>query len=250
MVRVRDHGSKDEVWKQDCPRHELVLGRLTSPVFEDHAPLWPDESDVISYPYRVTFEVIASQPQVSLSGTALGPNVIKALKAAGSWGIVIEDQEGDVFDELDTTSSRPRTTPKHYWLFQANPKYWDLAEALTTWSLGEEDTWVTTNYHKEIEKGDEVVLRSAGPDARAYALAEVTGPSILLGEKAEFLPQGRTSNASSGGRPSDSPGVLQPFDLPALISLTIPSSAISASFGSQTLRTSRSLGRNGWRCSH
>ena len=57
-----------------------------------------------------------------------------------------------------------------YWLFQGNPKYYRILDA-----LGEQDTlpWLVTRYAKEIQVGAGVLVWMAGPEAGIYAIAEV-----------------------------------------------------------------------------
>ncbi|MEG3438710.1 EVE domain-containing protein [Pannus brasiliensis CCIBt3594] len=57
-----------------------------------------------------------------------------------------------------------------YWLFQANPKYSQILEAIERL---EEIYWLVTRYSKEIAPGDRVMIWIAGKRAGIYALAEV-----------------------------------------------------------------------------
>ncbi len=74
-----------------------------------------------------------------------------------------------------------KSTDVGYWVFQANPSHYDLADGLAT---GEGiDTWTVTKHLKEIKAGDKVILWSTGPQAGCYALAEITQePSEIGGE--------------------------------------------------------------------
>jgi predicted RNA-binding protein with PUA-like domain len=56
------------------------------------------------------------------------------------------------------------------WLFQANPKYSQILEAIQ-----ERDGiyWLVTRYDKEIVPGDKVLIWIAGKQAGIYAIAEV-----------------------------------------------------------------------------
>jgi len=53
--------------------------------------------------------------------------------------------------------------PRH-WLFQAVPSKWDLAQALNTWRVGEEDTWTVTRYRDQLRPGDLVgaIVKTCG----------------------------------------------------------------------------------------
>jgi len=71
---------------------EVVVGRLTSPMFVDPTPLWPDEGEDVSYPYRVRFELLERRTQVPLVSGELGPSIIVGLHSAkvGGQGVVTE----------------------------------------------------------------------------------------------------------------------------------------------------------------
>lgn len=66
-----------------------------------------------------------------------------------------------------------------YWLFQGNPKYYRLLQA-----IGDRDElpWLVTRYGKEIEVGDRVLVWMAGPEAGIYAIAEVSKAPEIYAE--------------------------------------------------------------------
>lgn len=64
-----------------------------------------------------------------------------------------------------------------YWLFQANPKYYKITDAIQNF---EEMLWPVTRYDKRIAIGDKVVIWIAGKTAGIYALAEVTETAHLI----------------------------------------------------------------------
>jgi hypothetical protein len=53
-----------------------------------------------------------------------------------------------------------------YWLFQANPKYYDLTRAVNTLK---EETWSVARYKDEVRKGDQVYLWESGANAGIVA---------------------------------------------------------------------------------
>jgi predicted RNA-binding protein with PUA-like domain len=64
-----------------------------------------------------------------------------------------------------------------YWLFQGNPKYYRLLDAIQNL---EEMPWLVTRYKKEIAVGDGVLVWMAGSEAGIYAIAEISEtPQIL-----------------------------------------------------------------------
>ncbi|MDB9312632.1 EVE domain-containing protein [Spirulina sp. CS-785/01] len=58
-----------------------------------------------------------------------------------------------------------------YWLFQGNPKYYQVRRAIADF---EEMPWLTTRYAKTMELGDKVLVWIAGANAGIYAIAEIT----------------------------------------------------------------------------
>jgi hypothetical protein len=80
---------------------EVFLGRLTSGLFVDEDPLWPDENEELSYPYRVQFELLDRETQVPLVPGDLGPAIIAGLRSAGlvRQGVVT-DADGALIEEF------------------------------------------------------------------------------------------------------------------------------------------------------
>lgn len=66
-----------------------------------------------------------------------------------------------------------------YWLFQGNPNYYRILEAIEAL---EEMPWLVTRYAKEIAVGDGVLVWMAGSDAGIYAIAEIVQPPQILSE--------------------------------------------------------------------
>jgi hypothetical protein len=66
-----------------------------------------------------------------------------------------------------------------FWLFQANPKYSQILEAIQ-----ELDGiyWLVTRYDKEITPGDRVLIWIAGKQAGIYAIAEVAAKPQFMDE--------------------------------------------------------------------
>ncbi|MGC2185261.1 MAG: EVE domain-containing protein, partial [Terriglobales bacterium] len=59
---------------------------------------------------------------------------------------------------------------KRYWIFQANPKYYDIDSALKRLS---EQTWLVPQSHKQIQVGDTAYIWRSGQDAGIIAVASV-----------------------------------------------------------------------------
>jgi 5-methylcytosine-specific restriction protein B len=58
----------------------------------------------------------------------------------------------------------------NYWVFQGNPKYFDIVQSLQKNSL---KTWSVTSHKDKIKIGDKVILWVVGQNPGCYALAEV-----------------------------------------------------------------------------
>ncbi|MGL4618652.1 EVE domain-containing protein [Chroococcidiopsis sp.] len=67
----------------------------------------------------------------------------------------------------------------NYWLFQGNPKYYRILDAIREL---ETIPWRVTRYSKDIAVGDGVLVWMAGEKAGIYAIAEVAEPVQALTE--------------------------------------------------------------------
>ncbi|TAE58762.1 MAG: EVE domain-containing protein [Nostocales cyanobacterium] len=67
----------------------------------------------------------------------------------------------------------------NYWLFQGNPKYYQVFKAIQDF---DEMPWLVTRYGKDIFPGDGVIIWISGTQAGIYALAEVTQTAKFLTE--------------------------------------------------------------------
>ena len=69
---------------------------------------------------------------------------------------------------------------RRFWLFQADPKQWDLVKHLPAMPPGHVEDWTVTRHRADMNPGDGVVLWQAGPDAGVYALARLVDRPALL----------------------------------------------------------------------
>jgi len=84
-------------------------------------------------------------------------------------------------------ADRPSLSPAHSWIFQANPKYYDIDAALASVS---EMTWSVNQYKQTISAGDEVFIWRSGPEAGIVASAEVlTAPAVMEQDGLQFAVQ-------------------------------------------------------------
>lgn len=80
------------------------------------------------------------------------------------------------------------TGERRFWLFQANPKQWDLLAHLLTMPPGHVEDWTVTRHRADMKPGDGVVLWQGGPDAGVYALGRLVDRPQLR-PTLEFRPE-------------------------------------------------------------
>jgi MoxR-like ATPase len=73
---------REEEWTRGSLRR-LIVGRLTSGVFESREKLWPDEGGSVWYPFRFSFEDVGEVNDVELSGPELSPEISEAFRLSG-----------------------------------------------------------------------------------------------------------------------------------------------------------------------
>ena len=76
----------------------------------------------------------------------------------------------------DSDSKEPEC---NYWVFQANPKFYDLVTSLQTGRLR---NWTVSAHKEKIKPGDKVIIRATGENAGIYALAIVESEPHLSEE--------------------------------------------------------------------
>jgi hypothetical protein len=80
------------------------------------------------------------------------------------------------------------TGERRFWLFQANPKQWDLLAHLPGMSPGHVKDWTVTHHRADMKAGDGVALWQGGPDAGIYALGRLVDRPQLR-PTPEFRPE-------------------------------------------------------------
>jgi len=68
------------------------------------------------------------------------------------------------------------------WIFQANPKRYDIMNALADDEIGEEMHWLVNQHKKEIVKGDIGIIWLSGKEAGIYAITEILTDPTIMGE--------------------------------------------------------------------
>jgi 5-methylcytosine-specific restriction protein B len=82
----------------------------------------------------------------------------------------------------------PPTRQHNVWLFQANPRYFNLEQELESVHPGDEDDWTVTRYREDMRAGDTVLLWQGGKSAGIYALGELTAEPHLHSYEGGELP--------------------------------------------------------------
>lgn len=90
-----------------------------------------------------------------------------------------------VLDYIANIDMTPLPHEARIWIFQANPKLFNIDLALTT--LGE-IRWSVTAYKDEIDTGDHVFVWRSGADAGIVAEGTVMTPPTMMDELEEALP--------------------------------------------------------------
>ncbi len=72
----------------------------------------------------------------------------------------------------------------NYWIFQGNPKIYNMQEALMTNSI---KTWTVSSHKDKIKIGDKFILWQTGSDSGCYALGEVTSEVKMMKEEDEEM---------------------------------------------------------------
>lgn len=69
--------------------------------------------------------------------------------------------------------------PINYWIFQGNPKEYDIVKSLQDSAL---KTWRVKAHRDKIKKGDKVILWAGGKNAGVYALATIDSEVAIMSE--------------------------------------------------------------------
>jgi 5-methylcytosine-specific restriction enzyme B len=84
---------------------------------------------------------------------------------------------------VSAKASLPAELPQKHsvWIFQANPKRYDLLDFLARPSTqpGIVDEWTLRQHAKDVSDGDTVLLWTAGDQAGIYATGTVVGESFM-----------------------------------------------------------------------
>jgi predicted RNA-binding protein with PUA-like domain len=71
-----------------------------------------------------------------------------------------------------------------YWLFQGNPKYYRIIDAIRDLNS---IPWSVTRYTKEMSIGDQVLIWKAGAKAGIYAIATITDTAKIIPDPPDLV---------------------------------------------------------------
>ncbi|MBN2005719.1 MAG: EVE domain-containing protein [Anaerolineae bacterium] len=106
------------------------------------------------------------------------PNVDNLVADIFLWWVNKKDTplpsiEKKVADSEDQVTTNLPVSPHQIWLFQANPKYFDLLTELSKAQPGETWDWTVTAHRDEMQAGDIVVLWQSGRQGGICGIAEL-----------------------------------------------------------------------------
>lgn len=104
------------------------------------------------------------------------------------------------------------------WIFQANPKWYDLAAVVQTMKIGDVDEWAAIQYVHQMQAGDKIALWQSGKHAGIYAVGELLDTPCPRKVHADWQ--------IAAGRGAEDPGFVVKFRVTALYPLGIPRSVI------------------------
>lgn len=82
-----------------------------------------------------------------------------------------------------------------HWLFQANPKLFDLSAELLTCEPGDIDDWSVSRFAEKLKPGDSIILWSSGPRSGVYAFGELLSHPVERATKGYLATQSATELA-------------------------------------------------------
>ncbi|EDM44961.1 5-Methylcytosine-specific restriction enzyme B [unidentified eubacterium SCB49] len=94
------------------------------------------------------------------------PKIKKLCENSNINGLLLKNEK---YDSLIQNIINTENTP-NYWVFQGNPKIYDITNALKAAHL---KSWKVAAHKDKIKKGDKVIIWQTGDESGCYALAEV-----------------------------------------------------------------------------
>lgn len=96
----------------------------------------------------------------------------------------------DDIDQSQAKGSRIEEKPvvlskgRNVWIFQANPKRYDILNALLD-LVPDKQWWMVNQYKKEIKQGDIALIWMSGKEAGIYAIAEIVSDPVFTKDTLE-----------------------------------------------------------------
>ena len=170
----------------------LLLGRIVKPLYSSDEALWPDEkAGQRHYPFRVDFLVIGRTTNVAYAMLPLNVNRLLQTSATKQGRGFMADLTAAEADQVRSACAvhSPGTAEEQVvgpptdggsssvWIFQANPKMFDLMSWLSEpdVGVGTRSEWYLAQHKDKVRDGDTVLLWMAGGDAGIYASGRLVG---------------------------------------------------------------------------
>ena len=93
----------------------------------------------------------------------------------------------DAYRDRWTEGSPWAPKKKPTWLFQANPRVWDVEAALASMDEGDTEDFSVSRFKSEIAIGDRVLLWKAGDRSGIYGIGQIIGEIFERGEDEEHF---------------------------------------------------------------
>jgi hypothetical protein len=115
---------------------------------------------------------------VGIECKELGVGLIAKIAKKYSYKFLDEPEERQLLDEPEERQFVDEET-KRVWIFQANPKRYDILNALADSSVDKE-TWLVNQHKHDIRNGHTALIWMSGKDAGIYAVAKITSDPALM----------------------------------------------------------------------
>ncbi|MCX6149890.1 MAG: EVE domain-containing protein [Ignavibacteriales bacterium] len=107
---------------------------------------------------------------VGIECKELGINSINTIAAKYNYRFLDSEHKESIAQTVNI-SSIPET--ERVWIFQANPRRYDILNALSDEKIGSEIHWLVNQHRNEISKGHLGIIWLSGSDGGIYALTEI-----------------------------------------------------------------------------
>lgn len=164
-----------EAFRRAVGSAELVIrAEITSDVYEDLKPIWPDGAFPTRFRFRILEEVRDVELNRFLSSDAVDAVRQSSISQGRPYLAGMSDSDmTSKKDSINVTQAPDKVLSDHVWMFQANPEKFDLVSALRESNIGDDGSWTVGKYQKEMHAGDKIIFWVAGKESGIYAFGEL-----------------------------------------------------------------------------